>query len=218
MFNIRCLCVLLFVVLSFYQNKMSNTILNYPLISQYDFTKFTSISKIKNNSLDTLIFCEKVFNGDSYLEIITYIVKKELNYSVNKRTEYPIVISQRLNFLFRDTLLNTFLIPTNTINVKTKDNIQLQTTDVIIWKAFVLQTEKESLYCIHSTGLCNGILCPEYKGFYTLDGVIIFQDYVTDLSKIRIDSILNVYNVPPELYNFNFKKSKQFDNFFDINK
>jgi hypothetical protein len=160
----------------------------------------------------------RISNIPFYLEVKTYyindILSKEDSY--NEITRRPIILKQELLFFKNDLVINHFEMPFIKVVKLNCRGDSVITTDVNLWKVCVLEGIHGDMYYVHGTGLCAGNKCPEFFGYYSMEGDILYEGYVKIFDKEYLEKIYKKYGITQTDIN-ECKNRKRIDKFWNTN-
>jgi hypothetical protein len=128
----------------------------------------------------------KVSNIDNYLKLYTKLSYDTLSEesSFNNKFSSPFIVNQKLVFCSKEGII------LKEIELKFKKRKLLTTSKhiefspvIYLWDICLLKTPKRILYYIYGSGLCNGLLCPEYFALYDKSGSLVGEGYSNEYAK-----------------------------------
>ena len=91
---------------------------------------------------------------------------------------WPIVLSQNIQFMYKDSLSANFDFQTTKIPKQTRKGKSVKSAEIIIWNANLIKGNKADLFGIfEAAGICIGASCPTYEGVFELSGKPVYQRY-----------------------------------------
>jgi hypothetical protein len=164
-------------------------------------------------------YIEKIKNGEYVMEIETYCINDTLSLqdAVDSLTTRPIIVKQKLIFKKRDSILNSRVIPLRSICRNNYHGNKVKALEVIIFQLFVINGKKGSIFGIYGSGLCNGSNCPEYNGFYTMEGLTLYQGYLDKYNQKLVNKIFKIYDISDTSYSNSLNNGIEVDRFWHRN-
>jgi hypothetical protein len=183
---------------------------------------FISCFVLKSSIIKGNIICEK--NQDTTIVLENGIYKLELRTIILDDTleedwiEYgflaPLINSQYLIFYKNEKIISEYEIPVEKIVKNTKEQKQASLVSIPVFDLCLLKGSNIEVYKIYGANYCNGILCPEFTGLYSMEGKMITEysaakkyfsgedsyDFLTknkiDLSKpVKCNSIFEIFTI-----------------------
>lgn len=209
------------------QTQITDTLVNKSIAVNATSLSENELSNNLTKKRDSLLFYYKNYKRFSYIEKITigfYSMEVEtfcLNDSLSFEDSYnllsacPIIEKQRLIFKTNKIISKSFFIPLKSKYIKNYKGEKIKTKDVNIWEINVLHGKTDSIFSIYGSGLCGGNLCPEFIGFYSKQGLPIFQSYVDKYDKRKVDEIFNNIGISDSIYKKQINNGIRIDKFWN---
>jgi hypothetical protein len=127
----------------------------------------------------TFSYDDEFTSGLYKVVITTYYINDTLSdVYAWEAVSWPIVGSQKIQFMYKDLPYANFDFPTKKISRQTKKGKSVKSAEIIIWNANLIKGQKADLFGIfEAAALCVGAFCPTYQGVFDLSGKPVYQVY-----------------------------------------
>ena len=142
------------------------------------FFAFFSKGNAQNiaNVADSITKC--ICHKQHTIQFKTYLIKDSVR-TQELLWQNPTIIEQKIYIYSKEKLIKSFRISNKQIHIITKDNIEMEITQIPIIDVCLLEGNQNYLY-LYGTLNCNGIECPEYLSIYDLSGNKIVEYVSTE--------------------------------------
>lgn len=168
---------------------------------------------------------KKSIGNDVYsMEIETFCLNDTLASDESEYTDgvfslvtRPIIVKQKLLFKKSGKIQRQFDIPIKNIYRTNYKGEKIKCLEQNIWQMFFIHGIKGGIFGISGTGLCRVSECPEFSGFYTENGDVLWQGDNRD-NGFDLNSLYHIYGITDSLVHGEMNDGIRIDIFWNNNE
>lgn len=166
---------------------------------------------------------KKVIKNDTYsIEVETFCLNDTL--ASLDDTEYedavfslvtrPVIIEQKLKFTKKGNVLKSYNIPFKKIVRTNYLGKKIETLEQNIWLVYFIKGTKGEILGVSGSGLCEVSECPEFTGFYSLDGNVLYEADTKSVNNISTGELFEKYGITDSILHNSMNSGVRVDIFW----
>ena len=199
---------------SMVNSKELNTPIHYrdSLLQQYAGIKNFTISKAITISNSTVVI-ETTYSNDT----LATSDSSKYDDGVSSILTRPVIIGQKMIFKKGYDILKSYQIPFKKILRSNYKGDKIESLEQSIWLVFNVKGANGEIWGISGSGLCEVGNCPEFTGYYSLDGTILYEA-TTEESVNANDRIFKKFGITNNMIKNGMDHGVRIDLFWARNK